>query len=217
MRVFFLILVVNLWVKMGIAQHLPVFAKTERDTVQTLYCQLDYQIPIKLHTSDPHLIEVKAKPGTVVKLNDSLYQVRYVSPEEEVKIKLYYKNMPVDLYAVKVANLPMPVIRLSGLNGSLIPKGDLAKVKKFELEFPYLSQRNEGIEFFTCRLSIVEPGKPNPFYINLRTPDFPQQLQGIISKLPANSTLSFDELKVKTRSNNVMNMDGNPVKFTVVE
>ncbi|MBK8700551.1 MAG: hypothetical protein IPN29_13870 [Saprospiraceae bacterium] len=210
-------LAVTFYGKIGFAQNLPVFAKPMRDTVQTLYCQLDYQIPIKLHTADANLIEVKAKPGTVVKLNDSLYQVRYVSPEEEVKIKLYYKNLPVDLYAVKVANLPMPVIRLSGLNGSLIPRGDLTKVKKFELEFPYMSQRNEGIEFFTCRLSIMEPGKASPFLINLRTPDFPQQLQGIISKLPANSTLSFDELKVKTRSNTVMNMDGNPVKFTVVE
>ncbi|HRD07633.1 MAG TPA: hypothetical protein PK037_08710, partial [Saprospiraceae bacterium] len=73
------------------------------------------------------------------------------------------------------------------------------------------------LEFYTCKMSIIEPGKPNPFFINLRSPDLPAQLQGIIANLPINSWIVFEELKVKTRSNNIMNMDGNPVKFRVVE
>lgn len=199
------------------AQHLPAFNWSGKDSVITLYCQLDYPVGITLNNADPSLLQVKAKGATLIKMADTTYQIRFMAPEEEVKIKLYYKNLPVDIMTVKVTNPEMPNIVFKGLNGINIAKADLSKIKSFEVVFPSLMDKIPGLEFYTCKLSIIEPGKPTPFFINLRSPDLPSQLQGIIANLPVDSYLVFEELKIKTRSNNVMNMDGQPVKFRVVE
>ena len=199
------------------AQHLPAFSWTGKDSVITLYSQLDYPVEIKLNSADPALLQVKAKGATIIKMADTSYQIRFLAPEEEVKIKLYYKNLPVDIMTARVTNPEMPNIVFKGVSGINIAKADLSKIKSFEVVFPALMGKIPGLEFYTCKLSIIEPGKPTPFFINLRSPDLPAQLQGIITNLPVDSYLVFEELKIKTRSNNVMNMDGQPVKFKVVE
>ncbi len=198
-------------------QHLPAFSWAGKDSVITLYSQLDYPIEIKLNNADPALLQLKAKGATIIKMADTSYQIRFLAPEEEVKIKLYYKNLPVDIMTARVTNPEMPNIVFKGVSGINIARADLSKLKSFEVVFPALMDKIPGLEFYTCKLSIIEPGKPTPFFINLRSPDLPAQLQGIITNLPVDSYLVFEELKIKTRSNNVMNMDGQPVKFRVVE
>ena len=198
-------------------QLLPEMEWAGKDSVVTLYSQVDHQVKIKPNQADVAMMQLKAKSATVIKISDTLYQLRFQIPEEEVKIKLYYKHLPVDIITARVVNLEMPNIKFAGLKGNDISRADLNKVKKFELVFPAFGDLTAGLEFYTCKMSIIEPGKPNPFFINLRSPDLPAQLQGIIANLPINSWIVFEELKVKTRSNNIMNMDGNPVKFRVVE
>ena len=41
------------------------------------------------------MMQLKAKSATVIKISDTLYQLRFQIPEEEVKIKLYYKIYPL--------------------------------------------------------------------------------------------------------------------------
>ncbi len=199
------------------SQSLPELLWPGKDSVVTLYSQLDHFVRIKPHRSETSMIQLKSKSATIIKMSDTLYQIRFQVPEEEVKIKLYYKNLPIDIITARVINLPMPNIRFAGMMGKDIPKANLGKLKKFELDFPVFDGLSPGLEFYTCKMSIIEPGKQNPFFINLHSSDLPSQLQGIIANLPINSWIVFEELKVRTRSNNIMNMEGNPVRFRVVE
>lgn len=199
------------------SQSLPQIAWEGKDSIITIYCQLDYPVKIDLRQADPSMIQLKSRGASLAKLSDSVYQIRFQIPEEEVKLKLYYKNLPVDIVSLNVINMEMPSIRFNGINGNNIQRSDLSKVRAFELLFPSISAIAPGLEFYTCKLTIIEPGKPAPFYINLRSVELPAQLLGIISTLQPESTIIFDELKIKTRSNNVLSMDGTPVKFRVIE
>ena len=199
------------------AQHLPVFEGFNKDSVYIFFSQIDYKLPIALNTADPSYIEVKSKGGQVVKLNDTLYQVRFNTPGEETKVKLYYKNFPIGIITANVTNVTVPEIRLDGSTSRTISHHVLNKLKRFEVAFSGQDLRNAPFEFFTCKLTIREPGKPEPFSLNLRNLDFPDQLQMVLAKLPIHSVITFEEFKIKTLTNNVLNVEGQPVVFNVIE
>ena len=60
------------------AQHLPAFSWAGKDSVITLYSQLDYPVEIKLNSADPALLQVKAKGATIIKMADTIYQIRFL-------------------------------------------------------------------------------------------------------------------------------------------
>lgn len=197
-------------------QNLPSFKGIEKDSVYTYLIHSYKKHTIDIRGSKSELIEVKAAGANIQKLNDSTYHLMFTQPMEETKVKLYYKNLPVDIIIAKVINIEMPVIKLANSSFEKISKSNLAAVKNFQIDYKqnplYL-----GFEFYNCVLTISDKNKKEPIRVNLNSLEFPASVAGIIQQLPVNSTISFKNIQVKTPANSVLNVEGDGVNFTIVE
>jgi hypothetical protein len=212
-----MISLVSLFANILTAQNLPVMKNVEKDSLYIIYVNLDHKIEINPRKADLSLMELRATNANVLKLNDTVYQVRYHTIDEETKIKLYYKGLPVDIMTAKVSNMLAPKVKIAGISGPNIPATALKGLKKFELVYTPEMEKMKGLEFFNCRILITEPGKPLSFNVNLRNLEFPEQLVSMLSKLKPESTIRFDEFKMKTNQNYVLNVEGSSITFIVVE
>ncbi len=201
----------------GFSQHLPAFSGFEKDSIYSLYVNIDQKISINPRNSIAGNIEIKANNASIQKLNDSTYLMRYNMPTEATKIKLYYRNLPVDIINVKVENIPAPAIVLDGNLGPFLTKASLKNIKKVDILFKNNKELIQSLELFQCRILITEPGKPMTFNSNLGGTMIPEYIAKMLSELKPNSTIRFDEFKIKTVQNYVLDVEGSSVTFIVVE
>lgn len=198
-------------------QKLPQFLDIEKDSTYTFYVNVDQKLRIKPRNSDVSLIEVKANNAYVYKFNDSTYVVRYNTPTEISKIKLYYKNLPVDIINAEVQTMPTPSILLGGNQGPNLTLEALRNVKKLDIRFPFDKSPLNALELFQCRMLITEPGKPITFNTNLGGNVLPDHISKMLAELKPKSTIRFDEFKIKTEQNYVLDVEGSSITFIVVE
>ena len=201
---------------MGYGQ-LPSFKDMAKDSVYTFYTHIDQKIEIKLNNADASKIDIKLSDGYVTKINDSLYQVRYSINFDEAKIRLYYKKFPVDIMTVKAANMTIADIKLGDAVNKILKKTDLLAINKIELIYPTEMPMSLRPELFSYKLVIYQPGMAEPFFTNMRTLELPQNIQKMIAALPIDSKISFEEIRIKTITNNVLNLENDAIVYTIVE
>jgi hypothetical protein len=201
----------------GYAQLLPAFSGIEKDSIKTLYVNIDQRISINPQSSDLAYIEIKASNASIQKLNDTTYALRYNMPFEASKIKLYYRNLPVDIINVKVESMPAPTVILDGNQGPNLSIASLRNVKKVDIVFPKNKEIIRSLELFQCRILITEPGKPVTFNTNFGGTVIPEYISKMLSELKPKSTIRFDEFKIKTPQNYVLDIEGSSITFIVVE
>jgi hypothetical protein len=196
---------------------LPSFKSNQKDSIYAYYVQIDQKLEINLNGADPSKIEVKITDGFANRLNDSTFNIRYNAPIEETKLKLYYKNFPVDIQNVKSKNMSIEGIKLGDITDKNVKLSQLLSIKKFELLFPKEMPVQLKPELFSCKLTIHKPGNITPFFTNMRNLDIPQNVQQMIAALPKDSKITFEEIRIKTVTNNVLNLDNDIITFTIVE
>jgi hypothetical protein len=198
-------------------QKLPQFLGIEKDSIYTFYVNVDQKLHIKPRSADLSMIEIKATNAYVYKFNDSTYVVRYNTTTEISKIKLYYKNLPVDIINVQVETMPAPAIILGGNQGPNLTQETLRNLKKLDIQFPLNKSSLKALELFQCRMLITEPGKPITFNTNLGGSVLPDHISKMLAELKPKSTIRFDEFKIKTEQNYVLDVEGSSITFIVVE
>ncbi len=199
------------------AQSLPKFLGMQRDSTYTFYVNIDQKIHLSPQNSDVSFIELKASNAYVQKINDSLYLIRYNNTFEATKLKLYYKNLPVDIINLKVETMPTPAVILGGNLGPNLTLSTLRNVNKLDIVFPNENGLMNALELFQCRITITEPGKPLTFNTNIGGTLLPAHIAKLLSELKPRSTIRFDEFKIKTAQNYVLDVEGSSVTFIVVE
>lgn len=208
----FLIVLNNLF-----SQTIPSFIDFNKDSVYNFYCNIDFPLNIKINGANPDLIEIKAAQTNIYKLSDSLFQIRFLNPNEDTKIKLYYKNLPVDIIHVKTQNLLVPEIKLGNTTSHKITKTELNAANKIDFVFPDILRKLD-LQLFSCTIKIMDASNAqNPYAVNLRSYELPVNVMNIFQKLPINSTIQFSEIRVKTRNNHVMNLEGESPQILVIE
>ncbi len=198
------------------AQSLPTIKNNVKDSLFSLYLHIPYSLEVLVHNADPSFIEVKAPNANIQKMSDTLYLITYSNTSEASKIKLYYKNLPIDIMQVKVEAFNAPVVKLMGSSGPNISKFALKNLTKIELDLHAASNAN-NLQLYSCRVFISEPGKPMTFNTILNKLDLPEQLSSMIKNLAPSSTIRFDEFMMKTPQNQIFNASGSSVTFIVVE
>jgi hypothetical protein len=189
----------------------------QKDSIYTYYVQIDQRLDIKLNGADPTKMEIKITDGFANRVNDSTFNIRYNAPIEETKLKLYYKNFPVDILNVKSKNMSIDGIKLGEVTDKNVKVSQLLSIKKFELLFPKEMPLQLKPELFSCKLTLHKPDNTVPFFTNMRNLDIPNNVQQMIAALPKDSKITFEEIRIKTITNNVLNLDNDVITFTIVE
>lgn len=202
---------------MSITAQLPSFKNIFKDSVYTFYTHIDQKIEVNINNADPAKIDIKLSDGHATKINDSTYQIRYSANFDEAKIRLYYKKFPVDIMTVKSTNMTITDIKLGDFLNKSLKKSDLVTLSKIEIIYPSEMPLNLKPELFSYKLVIHQPGVADPFFTNMRSLDIPQNIQKMIASLPKDSKISFEEIRIKTVTNNVLNVENEAIVFTIVE
>jgi hypothetical protein len=91
---------------------------------------------VSINQSDTFAIELKVNDGSVTFVNDSTYIVRPINTEGEIKLKLYYKNLPVEIANCTITEIPAPKLLYKAKEVESVRIGDLANfLRDFNLEF----------------------------------------------------------------------------------
>ncbi len=147
------------------AQRIPSF----KNDITHLYSGVNNPIEIELNGADLAKIKLKCKDARVAKQNDSLYLIAPKYPEGEVKIKLYYKNLPVDIVSTEVINLPNPEILIETQKLNLLSKSRLSNfLEDLTIHFDEKNERlNKIYSPYSINFSVNKGGIVRPFQIHL--------------------------------------------------
>lgn len=143
------------------AQTLPEFNKFED---KVFYNKMQNLITLNLNGADPSMIKLKMRNGQIGKLNDTSYQISYRGVlEDQVKIKLYYKNLPVDVYTMSAAQAPLVKISLPDTNKTSYTLNELAKQKlNVSIEDKNLVASGYKVHSFQVRAILPKQNRPFP-------------------------------------------------------
>ncbi|HMP28417.1 MAG TPA: hypothetical protein PKD85_02385, partial [Saprospiraceae bacterium] len=198
-------------------QLVPKFDKTSGDTV-ALFNNLPVIINLKLGVSDPTLISVKSTEISsymIAKFDDSTYVVNLNRPINEAKIKLYYKNLPVDIMTGVMAPITLPKVLIEG-EESAISKGKINTLSNVVcyIEDEYIKKYRVQLHSFNLNL----------VHLNNRTEVIPNFSHTIannnltrIRTSPPGTVVYLSNMKLRTIYNNVIEIKGDSNKFVLVD
>jgi hypothetical protein len=199
------------------SQFVPKFDKSFGDTL-ALFSNLPVVVSIKLGQSDPSLISLKSSEISnymISKFDDSTFVININRPVNEAKLKLYYKNMPVDLYTATLAALDFPKILVLGKE-NIIEKDSLVLINSLNcsIEESYSAKYRVHLHSFNINIVHLNGRKeiiPN-FNMNIASNNLLR-----IRSLPADTAIYFTNIKLRTIYNNVIEIKGDSNKFILSE
>jgi hypothetical protein len=198
------------------AQLTPSFVRDTGEDIKHFYIGLDNYIKIKLNNADGSLVNVKSTAVSYIsKHNDSTYSVRFDAQLDQGKLKLYYKNLPLDIMIFDFINIPSPKITLDG-HVQNISKSKLQSLKKFTLEYPENLLKNLNLKFFSCSVKIQIPNKPLMAFDH-RSLDLVSNIVNLIPQFNVGTTITFDDILLLNNFNQIVNTKKEAIIFKVVE
>lgn len=144
---FFMLLLLIKFLFLNILAGVPAF----EGVGAVAYIGVDNEIRINLTGNLSEDIEVKSSAGTLFKRNDSTYVLVINQPEEEIKLKLYYKKIICDMKTLRGDRMPAPVLRFENeTDGTFSRKNfkDLGKLQFFYPDVFPANQRAEVVSFY---------------------------------------------------------------------
>lgn len=171
---------------------------------------------IRLNETDPENITVKAHGAHVYKRDDSTYVVNPNQAFEEIKVKLYFKNIVCGQKTVSVRQQPMFIPKMDKEVGVYIYKKDLEAIEKI-----YLTSEEESNVQFVSKISsynlyILDPNGINLFSGSLRDENLSPQVKEIISKLKTGSRISISNIRALNNRNQLNSLSAQK-EWVVIE
>ena len=163
--------------------------------------------PINLNGADPSLITVKCKNGQIKITNDSLYQIYFRNADEdEMKVKLYYKNLPVDIYMLPLVQALDVNITIDGNRKESYTFEELQNLKLiFNVDDSFLNEK--GLQLHSYRVTALpSAGAKNKDanFMVMNSPDF-ANIKRYIQKMDAGQKLLITEVRMRNNLNQVLN------------
>ncbi len=204
------VVMVMMVVSIAIGQNLPQFQKSEN---RELYQGMYNDIILKLNGADPTLINVKCKDGQMRVANDTTYQVFLRNIDNgEVKLKLYYKNLPVDIYTLEIGQSPKVEVSVDGPVKSFYTVDELFDLKlKFSIDDRTLDNSLSLASFKTVIVS--ETNNAAPFMV-MNTPNF-LNAKRLKHSLKSGDKLLISDVTMKNRLNQSINCQSNYIEFKI--
>jgi hypothetical protein len=199
----------------GNGQLIPKFDKSRGDTL-ALFSSMPVVVVINLGQSDPTLVSLRSEEINsymISKFDDSTYVINLNRVIGESKLKLYYKGLPVDIFTCSMKSIESPKIKLKDMNFE-IDKGILTSktVVDCDLESSYKSRYRVSLHSFNIKVSY--PNGRSEIMSNNSLQINGHNLTRLKS-LPPESVIQFDNIRLRTIYNNVIEVRGTSDNYTI--
>lgn len=196
------------------AQKLPSFAGD--DDYRTFVLSLNNELVIDLGECDPSKVEVKCKHKGVyiTKLTDSLYNIRFTIDQEEVKVKLYYKNLPVDVLKGELQQTNSPTVIVNGKEGGEITHKELLATKKIKLKYADDVITSLKPQIYSYKV-IFTPAQGNPIKLHQTKLQFNRNFTKRLEMMRGDYTVTFTQFMVRVTGGQLATLGANDTVFTV--
>ena len=195
------------------AQKIPKWKLPENPL---FFTGISHELHIQPFDADPEFISIKSSSGYISKMNDTTFIIRFDLPQEDIKLKLFYKKLPVDIINAKVTAAVAPRLLISGVENGPISKEKLENLEELEFIFPSGFPAS-GISLYSARMTIKVNANSRPTTIQLNSSLLTPQAKEMIKKIESGGSLSFDNIMFITRMNNVLNIPRESHIFTVTQ
>lgn len=170
------------------------------DLSDEIYVGVDNHININLKNCNPEFVDLKISSGTLIKRDDSTYSIIVQIPEEDIKVKLYYKKVICEIKMVKAVLLPSPELTFESNSERTISKKNAEQTGKLMLVYPTEYTNIPRSSIISFNVTIQDPmGKPI-FSNYIRGEALDKNTLNMISKVNAGSKLFINN--VITQSSN---------------
>ena len=127
-----------------------------RDFGDEIYIGVDNIVHVDLNDCDPDDVDLKISSGTLIKRSDSTYSIVVQIPDDEVKIKLYYKRVVCQIKTVNTARMPNPGLGFEFVQGK-ISKAEADKAGKLILKYPEKYANITRHNIISFNITIIDP------------------------------------------------------------
>lgn len=177
---------------------------------------IPHELTIKANASDPEFITVKTSAGFITKLNDTTYTIRFDMPQEDFKLRLFYKKLPVDIVSAIVTNPVAPKLLINGYQNGPIPREELESLEELEFVFPE-GFPSVGINIYSIRMNVKVNAHSQMTSLQLHSTKLTPQAKEILKKIEPGGSLAFDNIMFVTGSNHVLNLPRESHIFSVTQ
>lgn len=171
-----------------------------KDLSNEIYVGVDNQVNINLKNCNPEFVDLKISSGTLFKRDDSTYSIFVQIPEEDIKVKLYYKKVVCEIKMVKAVLLPSPELTFESNSERTISKKNAEQTGKLMLVYPAEYANIPSSSIISFNVTIQDPmGKPI-FSNYIRGEALDKNTLNMISKVNAGSKLFINNVITQSSS-----------------
>lgn len=211
----FLFFIIGIFTLSG--QKIPKFNRTFTDTL-IISDRIPVMVRINTVESDPSLINVKSpdlNSYLISRLNDTTFVINTRGGLSETKLKLYYKNIPVDVIPAIFRSLEIPKVFIKDYN-EMPAKSNLTNVTSFICDIDENYKNKFGVALHSFDIHIHYPGGRKEYLQNFSTNIISSNLTKL-KNLPPDSIVIFGNIKLRTIYNSIVDLPGESSKFLVKE
>ena len=197
----------------GSAQKIPSFGISKEDTLK-IYYNLNQNLKVKVNDADPTLIKIRCSESRGVSISqaDTNFYIFINNPVAEIKLKLYYKNLPVDIVNAKIERLPASDLKLEIAQNGEISKRKLAEVKKLLAEIPNNYKNDLNLAIYSYNINIIRKNGAIEVISCFNNNLTDQAIKKLLA-LPDDSEIAISNVRLKTPDNNVIELEGEGLKY----
>lgn len=137
-----------------LAGNLPAF---KAGLAVEAYIGIEYKIPVDLRGNAAEDISVKTSYGSVYRRDDSTFVLSPMEGFNEVKVKLYYRNLICDVKTVEIKRIPEPTMTLSGETGGKISRALLAGEGRLNYQYPESLPQEMRSRIYSFNVMLRDP------------------------------------------------------------
>jgi hypothetical protein len=176
-----------------------------KDLGEEVYIGIDNQVMIDLKGCNPEEVELKISSGTLVKRSDSTYTIIVSIPEEEIKVKLYYKKVVCQIKAVKAMRMPMPSIVFENAEKT-ISKANATQSGKLIIKYPAKYTNIGRANIISFNVAIMDNSGRTIFANYVRGDALDSNTLTMLSKVNKGSKLLINNIITQSASLGAMNV-----------
>lgn len=164
----------------AVTSNLPGFSK---DISSTIYMGVENKITLHLNGCAAEDINLKINSGSLFKRDDSTYSFIPQVEMEDLKLKLYYKKVLVEVKTVSVKKIPDVTPYFVGEKMGKIKKSDISSLGKLTFNYPKDYPEEMKSVVYSFSVFITDINGVAIYSGNMRGESLDGQITSMIAKL----------------------------------
>ena len=178
----------------ALTSNLPGFSK---DISSTIYMGVENKIALHLNGCAAEDINLKINSGSLFKRDDSTYSFIPQVEMEDLKLKLYYKKVLVEVKTVSVKKIPDVAPYFEGEKMGKIKKSDISSLGKLTFNYPKDYPEEMKSVVYSFNVFITDLNGVALYSGNMRGDSFDGQITTVISKLNKGGRIIINNIIVQ--------------------